>query len=46
MPGNFAGGVGHPVSDVDALQLLERAATEAGVVLRDLDTTIWEESAR
>jgi hypothetical protein len=38
--------VGHPVSDIYALQLLERAATELGIALRDLDTTIWEESAR
>jgi hypothetical protein len=38
--------VGHRVSDLDALQLLENAALEAGVSLRDLDTTIWEKSAR
>jgi hypothetical protein len=38
--------VGHAVSDIEALQLLERAAPEAGIVLRDLDTTIWEISAR
>jgi hypothetical protein len=38
--------VGHPVSDVEALQLLEDAARETGIVLRDLDTTIWEASAR
>jgi len=40
------GCAGHPVSDIYALQLLERAATELGIALRDLDTTIWEESAR
>lgn len=34
------------VSDTEALQLLEQAALEAGVLLRDLDTTIWERSAR
>jgi hypothetical protein len=38
--------VGHRVSDVQALALLEAAAIEAGVHLRDLDTTIWERSAR
>ncbi len=38
--------VGHTVSDLQALQLLEIAAPEAGIVLRDLDTTIWESSAR
>jgi len=38
--------VGHRVSDLQALALLEAAATEAGVRLRDLDTTIWEASAR
>jgi hypothetical protein len=38
--------VGHRVSDLDALQLLETAALEAGILLRDLDTTIWERSAR
>ncbi len=38
--------VGHSVSDIRALRLLEDAATEAGVVLRNLDTTIWESSAR
>jgi hypothetical protein len=38
--------LGHTVSDLEALQLLESAAPEAGVVLRDLDTTIWESSAR
>jgi hypothetical protein len=38
--------VGHRVSDVQALALLEAAAAEADVSLRDLDTTIWERSAR
>jgi hypothetical protein len=38
--------VGHPVSPSQALQLLEHAAVEAGVCLRDADTTIWEMSAR
>jgi hypothetical protein len=38
--------VGHPVSDVEALQLLEEAARGTGIILRDLDTTIWEASAR
>jgi hypothetical protein len=38
--------VGHRVSDVEALELLEEAAGEVGIVLRDLDTTIWESSAR
>jgi hypothetical protein len=38
--------IGRPVSDIVALQLLEHAAVEAGVSLRDLDTTIWEGSAR
>jgi hypothetical protein len=38
--------VGHRVSDVQALALLEAAAAKADVSLRDLDTTIWEKSAR
>jgi hypothetical protein len=38
--------VGHPVSPIEALQLLETAALEANVALRDVDTTIWELSAR
>ena len=38
--------VGHRVSDIQALILLEAAAVEAGVSLRDLDTTIWERLAR
>ena len=38
--------VRHSVSDLEALQLPERAALEAGISLRDLDTTIWESSAR
>jgi hypothetical protein len=35
-----------PVSDVEALQLLEQAAGDLGIKVRDLDTTIWEQSAR
>jgi hypothetical protein len=38
--------VEHSVSPVQALQLLEHAAPEAGVHLRDVDTTIWELLAR
>ena len=38
--------VGRRVSDVQALALLEAAAVEVGIHLRDLDTTIWERSAR
>jgi len=38
--------VGHRVSDVQSLALLEAAAIDADVCLRDLDTTIWETSAR
>ena len=38
--------VGHPVSPRQALQLLEAAAAEVGVSLRDADTTIWEKLAR
>jgi len=38
--------LGHSVSDIEALQLLEYAALEVGLLLRDLDTTIWEDSAR
>lgn len=37
--------VGHPVSDVQALLLLERAAPDADVRLRDTDTTIWAKLA-
>jgi hypothetical protein len=40
-----AAAVGHPVSPGQALQLLEPAAAEAGVSLRDADTTIWEKLA-
>jgi hypothetical protein len=40
----IAARIGRPVSDVETLQLLERAALEAGISLRDLDTTIWEGS--
>jgi hypothetical protein len=38
--------VGHRVSDKQALALLEAAASEAEVSLRDTDTTVWEDSAR
>lgn len=38
--------VGHPVSDVQTLSLLEDATAQDGVPLRDVDTTIWEHSAR
>ena len=38
--------VGHPVSDIQALRLLELGAREVGVSLRDVDTTLWERSAR
>jgi hypothetical protein len=41
-----ASGVGRRVSDIQALLLLEVAAKEAAVSLRDLDTTVWEKSAR
>ncbi len=37
--------VGHKVSDVKALALMDAAASEAGVSLRDLDTTVWESAA-
>ena len=38
--------VGHSVSPIAALRLLECAALEANVNLRDVDTTIWEMLAR
>ena len=38
--------LGHSVSDIEALQFLESAAHEVKISLRDLDTTIWESSAR
>jgi len=38
--------VGREVSDHQALDLLERAASEVGVNVRDIDTTIWETSTR
>jgi hypothetical protein len=41
-----AAAVGRPVSDVQALTLMEDAAARAGVPLRDADTTIWEHAAR
>jgi hypothetical protein len=44
--GMIAKWVGHRVAPIQALLLLEKAAVEAGVRLRDLDTTLWEASAR
>ena len=41
-----AAAVGRPVSDVEALSLLEEAAGKDRVAIRDVDTTIWERSAR
>jgi len=41
-----AAAVGRPVSDVQALSLLEEAAGKDRVAIRDVDTTIWERSAR
>lgn len=38
--------VGRRVSPLTALTLLEKAATNTGTSLRDMDTTIWERSAR
>ena len=38
--------VGHGVSATQALILLENAAKDLGISLRDLDTTIWEDAAR
>lgn len=38
--------LGRPVSDVEGLRLLEEAAGSWGLSLRDLDTSIWERSAR
>jgi hypothetical protein len=34
------------VNDLEALDCLQQAAEQSGVKLRDLDTTIWEASAR
>jgi len=41
-----AAAVGRSVSDLQALSLLEEAAGKDRGALRDLDTTIWEGSAR
>jgi len=41
-----ASAIGHSVSDVQALLLLEDAGRLVGLRLRDIDTTIWEDSAR
>ena len=38
--------VGHPVTDLAALALLEEVAKSGDLLLRDIDTTIWEHSAR
>jgi hypothetical protein len=38
--------INHQVSPPRALKLLEQAAAEAGINLRDADTTIWEMLAR
>jgi hypothetical protein len=38
--------LGHPVTAEEALHLLESSAAQAGIHLRDLDSTIWEERAR
>ena len=38
--------IGHEVSPTQALLLLESAASKAPVLLRDLNTTVWERSAR
>ena len=38
--------VGRTVSDLEALNLLEAGAKEAGIVLRDADTNIWEARVR
>lgn len=44
--GWVAGIIGRRVSPIEALRLLEEAATATGINLRDADTTIWEQSAR
>jgi hypothetical protein len=38
--------IGRPLSPMETLRLLERAAAETNVRLRDVDTTIWEMLAR
>jgi hypothetical protein len=38
--------IGRKATDLEALRLLEEAAKLSGIRLRDLDTTIWETSAR
>jgi hypothetical protein len=43
----FVGSVlNRSVNDLEALDCLQQAAEQSGVKLRDLDTTIWETSAR
>jgi hypothetical protein len=44
--GYVAEAVGHGVSDLEALKLLEAAAERQAIVLRDVDTNIWEIRAR
>lgn len=38
--------VGHAISNLDALKLLEAAAEQETIVLRNVDTSIWEMRAR
>ena len=38
--------IGRPVTDIQALYLLEKAARLAGLPLRELDAAIWESRAR
>jgi hypothetical protein len=38
--------LGRRVSDTEALSLLEEAVRGESIKLRDIDTTIWEHSAR
>jgi hypothetical protein len=41
-----ASAVGHRVSDIEALNLLEASARASSIKVRDIDTTIWEYLAR
>jgi hypothetical protein len=44
---NFVGGaLKRPVTDLVALQMLEKVAEKTNIRLRDIDTTVWEKSAR
>jgi hypothetical protein len=38
--------IGRKIADIKALYLLERAAKQAGLPIRELDITIWETGAR